>query len=278
MTNFYSETDSTIKINESEIKAMIFEGAMRILKEEYGTAYGTADWMPFTSEDQICAENGLTEEAGEDLVAKGIVPDELNRDFLIQASCSRHNMFDPSCGPTSNDGDKSFYGEYDEAVALINQIKDQRIKDILNQSLQAVCDSIECEDFQADEPDPDEKYETRRDMGEGLGLSSNPPFEAPVPEEPAKRWEGDIAEDDQPMGKREYDIWIGHSDLGYSSDGRFYNIAFYLDHDGKIKFRYKGSTNPYDKDLQVGQSPDLDREVENYMKTHMGEIKANLFI
>ena len=180
-------------------------------------------------------------------------------------------MFDPSCGPTSSDGEKSCYGEYDEAKALIDQVKDERIKTILLQSLQAACDAIECDDFQPDEPDPDERYENRRDMDEIGGSYQKLPFEEPQPTEPAKQW-GGLYEG------REYDTWLGHSDIP-GSDGRFFNIVFYLDKNGQINYRCNGDSNQTNPEPYMPTPGGwLDKQIREYMQTHIGEIKANLFI
>ena len=266
------QPEQPIALDESDIKAMIFEGAMCILKEEHGTAYGAGDWMPFTEFDDVCREEGLTEDVAEKLIADGIIPDALNRDFMLQASCPRKNMFDPSCGPTSSDGEKSCYGEYDEAKALIDQVKDERIKGILLQSLQAACDAIECDDFQPDEPDPDERYESRRDMDEIGGSYQKLPFEEPQPTEPAKQWSG-LYEG------RAYDTWIGHSDIP-GSDGRFYNIEFSTPDGGKtINYRILGDTKNGPCEPYVpGDEWQLHKEIMQYIQDHMGTIKANLFV
>lgn len=265
------QADQPIEINESDIKAMIFEGACKILNEEYGTAYGHDEWMPFSEFDEVCKENNLTEDVAEELIQQGVVPEDLNRDFLIQASCSRRNMFDYSTGPSSDDGEMSFYGEYDEAVALIEQVKDPKIQEVLRQSLDATCASIVCDDFQPDEPDPDEWRDSRMDMDEIDGSYQKLPFEEPQPTEPTKQW-GGICEG------REYDTWLGHSDIP-GSDGRFFNIVFYLDQNGQINYRCNGDSNQTNPEPYMPKPGGwLDQQIRRYMETHIGEIKANLFI
>jgi len=77
---------------------------------------------------------------------------------------------------------------------------------------------------------------------------------------------------------REYDTWLGHSDIP-GSDGRFFNVEFYLGPDGQIGYRVKGDSNqkltePY----EVKPGSWLDNDIRAYMESHMDEIRTNLFI
>ncbi len=271
------QPDQPIQITGADIQEMIYRGAMKILEsideiKRTGTSYGDCSWCPFSPEDPICAERGLTDEVAEQLAANGVIPAGLvNRDFDIQASCDCTRGTDPDSGPFSNCGNKSYYGEYDEAVSLINQVTDESVKQTLMDSLNSACEGIECERFEDYEPDPDEKYETMRDMGEGTDRYVKPPFEYPQPTEPAKQW-GGLYEG------REYDTWLGHSDIP-GSDGRFFNIVFYLDQNGQINYRCNGDSNQTNPEPYMPTPGGwLDKQIREYMASHIGEIKANLFI
>lgn len=151
----------------TEKLAMIFE-AMIPENSEYGTRYGSTDWSPFSENDRVCMENGLTEDVAEELIANGVIPEGLIRDFLIQSSQDSLRGVDDASGPYENPSGQQFYGEYDEAKELIAQVQDPKLRDILEQSLQEACEAIEYGEFEGNMPDPDEKYETQLDLGEGI--------------------------------------------------------------------------------------------------------------
>ena len=78
---------------------------------------------------------------------------------------------------------------------------------------------------------------------------------------------------------RRYDTWLGHRDLP-GSDGRFFNVEFYIDKDGQIKYTYKGDSNGKTPPFEPGQIPWLDKQVEAWMNSPEGKmnLKANLFL
>ncbi len=231
-----------IRITESDIVSMVVESVGRVLNERTQGGYetGSVEWIPFEdNEDRMC-----------DLYDKKIIPEGLYyASFDIEAtrSCTNYSDSRREIAPYSDYGDVSYSGDYDEAIKLINQVTDPNVKNELMNSLNAALESIDFDDFEEYEPDPDDYYDSRRD-------------------------DGRLEE------AREYDTWLGHSDIP-GSDGRFFNVVFYLDNNGQINYKLNGdSSQKVPEPIIPKPGSWLDTQIRNYMEEHMGEIKANLFI
>jgi hypothetical protein len=149
-----------IRITESDIVSMVVESVRRVLNERTQGGYetGSVEWIPFEdNEDRMC-----------DLYDKKIIPEGLYyASFDIEAtrSCTNYSDSRREIAPYSDYGDVSYSGDYDEAIKLINQVTDPNVKNELMNSLNAALESIEFDDFEEYEPDPDDYYDSRRDDG-----------------------------------------------------------------------------------------------------------------
>lgn len=90
----------------------------------------------------------------------------------------------------------------------------------------------------------------------------------------------DEEDDDTLQEDRSYDTWLGHRQLP-GSDGRLFNVEFYVDANGEINYRYRGDSNQRTPEpFERGQIPWLDKQVEEWMNSPEGKatLKANLFL
>jgi len=90
----------------------------------------------------------------------------------------------------------------------------------------------------------------------------------------------DEEDEDTLQEDRSYDTWLGHRQLP-GSDGRFFNVEFYVDANGEINYRYRGdSSQRTPEPFERGQIPWLDKQVEEWINSPEGQasLKANLFL
>ena len=120
----------------------------RKVNESFGSDFKTITGDVFWSLNQIIDEKTI-----DDLSERGIIPEELSGDFGIQITIKYETGFDPNSGPWSEELDRYISGgEYDEAVSFINQIKNNKLKNVALNSLEDVLyvdgnDLMNVEDF-----------------------------------------------------------------------------------------------------------------------------------
>ena len=230
-----------IYVTENDIRGMVLEGVKRVFEAiKRGTAKGSGTWDP----QDIFIDCGLDGDEIDAMIRKYPQIEWNGYEITVSVSSTEYSGEDGPGNVADYGNDKSFGGEYDTAVAAIEEVPDPVLRDKLTQSLNDFCESLEYDSFEESYP------EDFLDLEESMTLQEG----------------------------REYDTWLGHSDIP-GSDGRFFNVVFYLGSDGQIGYRINGDSNQRDPEPYEPQPGSwLDKQIRNYMNTHMGEIRANLFI
>ena len=148
---------------------------------------------------------------------------------------------------SEDEEDKNVFEAYEFACNTIRYINDDSdLEEFRDGEYSEYFKDESYDDGSWDGPNPDDAYESQRDS---------------------------LAESEM-EGPSGYDVWIGHSDLPYSSDGRFFNIVFF-DNNGNIEYAVKGDSNG-NKDIEVKPGSLFDKEIRNYISSHVEEIKNNI--